>query len=178
EHDGFGRTSLCASRNNLAVTNFSIFKLGLDFGSLNPLHAVSALLHYAAAAHRDVRVAHHLQAGGVEILIQQKVKPPNFIRAVVRAIPSADATVVSHVVEAFGAVRGRRNRAHHFARRVLALLARNGLEIGLRVSLAAFVVCIHAKPVHLAAPGDLLLSYDWNVVLGDTSNNASVASDA
>ena len=52
---------------------------------------------------------------------------PHLEGTVVGAIPRADAAVVRHVVQAFGAVRGRGHRADVFARRVLALHARQRL---------------------------------------------------
>ena len=53
--------------------------------------------------------------GVVEVGVLEEVEPPDLVRAVVRAVPRADAAVVDHVVEPLGAVRrsprpGRRAR--------------------------------------------------------------------
>ena len=54
-----------AGGQNLAVADLAIFALGLDAGDVDALHAVGALLHDAAAAHRDVGVALQLEASAV-----------------------------------------------------------------------------------------------------------------
>src|SRR5262249_3315370 len=172
EDNRFGRARLRARGCDLAVSNESIFFLGIDLGFLNSLHAVSALLHHAAAANAHVRVAHHLKTRGVEILIQQKIKSPNFVRAVVRTIARANTAVVSHVVQAFSTVSCRSNRADNFAGRVLALLTRDRLKISLRIYLAAFVVSVHTQPMHLPGARYLFLADDGDVVLGDASDHA------
>ena len=66
-----------------------------------------------------------------------------------------------------------------FARRVLAMHARHGLEIRpLGFRFVAFEVSIDANPVHRAPARDLFLADNRNVVLGLTSNHARVAADA
>ena len=42
--------------------------LGVDLGVVDALHAVGALLHHAAAAHRHIRIVQQLQAGRFVIL--------------------------------------------------------------------------------------------------------------
>ncbi len=95
----------------------------------NPLHAVAALLHHAAAAHGDVGVVLHPQRLGFEVGVFQKIEPPHLVGAVVRAKPRADAAVVDHVVQPLGTVDGRLDRAHVFARRVFAMHAGHGLKV-------------------------------------------------
>src|SRR5207253_5157043 len=66
-----------------------------------------------------------------------------------------------------------------FARRVLAMHARHGLkERSLGFHFVAFEVSIDANPVHRASTRDLFLADDRNVVLGLTSNHASVTANA
>ena len=56
--DRLGRAHGLASGNDLAVAHFSSLELRLNLRPLNALHAVSAFLHDAAAAHRHIRIAH------------------------------------------------------------------------------------------------------------------------
>ena len=94
-----------------AIFRSSLFRL--DAMLIDALHAVRALFHHAAAAHGDIRIAHHLELRRVPILEQKEVEAPHFVGTVVGAIPRAHAAVVNHVVQAFGAVRGRAHRANY-----------------------------------------------------------------
>src|SRR5256714_9600079 len=116
-----GRAGLLARGLYLAVFDFVAALLLLDFGELDALDAIGALLHHAARAHTDFGVAHHLVAGRVPVLIEEEVEASNFVRTVVRAVARADAAVVDHVVRAFGAVHGGVDGADALARRVLAV---------------------------------------------------------
>ena len=60
--------------------------------------------------------------------VVEEIEPPDLVGAVVGAVAGADTAVVGHVVQAFGAVLGRRDRADELAGRVLALLAPDGLH--------------------------------------------------
>src|SRR5207302_9568708 len=98
---------------------------------------------------------------------------------VVRAIARADATVVNHVIQAYGAVRGRVHRTDRLARRVLAMHARHRLEEWPDwIYFVAFVISIDANPVHLAAARHLFFADDRNIVLSLTSHRASIATYA
>ena len=57
------------------------------------------------------------------LVVIEEIEPPHFERAIVRAIPRADAAVVGHDVQAVLAVDGRVDRTNRFARRVFAVLA-------------------------------------------------------
>ena len=173
-----GRTRRLARRQHFAVANLAILELGRDAREVDALHAVGALLHHAAAADGDVRIARQLEAGRVPIRIQQEVEATDLVRTVVRAVARADAAVVDHVVQAFVAVRRRRHRAHHLARRRLALLTRHRLVVGVRILDVAAVVPVDAEPVHLAAVRDLRLADDRHVVLGLAGDDAGVAAGA
>src|SRR5205823_14696350 len=129
------RTSLLAGGQDRAVLN-AVFRatpsfFTIDTRGINALHAIGVFLHHATAAHRDVRVAHHFEAGRVIVGEKQKIKAPDFIGTVVGAIPGANAAVVHHVIQAFSAVDGSAYRANRLTRRILALHARDRLEIGL-----------------------------------------------
>ena len=117
----------------------------------------------------------------------EEIEPPHLVRAVVRAIPRADAAVVDHVVEPLGAVHRRADGTDQFARSVLALHAGDGLEEsadcvrssrGLFVGDRLFVVAIDADPVHFAAAHHLLFADDRDVVLRLAGDDARVAADA
>ena len=103
-------------------------ELRVDPGPIDALHAVRALLHDAARAHRDVGILRQLEDVGRVLREVEEVEPPHLVRAVVRAVAGADAAVVHHHVQALAVVHGRRHRADLLARRVLALLAGHGLE--------------------------------------------------
>src|SRR5690606_29322644 len=103
----------------------------------------------------------------------------HLVRAVVHAVPRADAAVVGHVVEALGAVRRRVDGAHVLAGRLLAVLAGDGLHRDLRVRrLVADEVAIEPDPVHLAAERDLHLADRGDVVLGLAGDDAGAAARA
>ena len=118
-------------------------------------------------------------SGVVEILVQQEVEAPDLVRAVVRAIPRADAAVVDHVVQAFVAVHRRRHRADHFARRVLALLTRQRLVIrGLaRVGSPSKYVSTRSQCISRLRL-DLRLADDRDVVFRHARRDADAAAGA
>src|SRR5262249_48787071 len=93
----------------------------------------------------------------------------------VRAVLGADAAVIDHVVQALVAVRRGLDGADDLAGRGLALLAWERLEVDARVLRRALEVAIDAQPLHLAAPLDLLLADDRDVVLGVAGDDARVA---
>ncbi len=148
---------------------------------VDALHAVGALLHHAAAADRDVRVPERVVALRIPVRIEQEVEAPDLVRAVVRAVPRADAAVVDHVVQAFRAVGRRGDRADDLARRVLALLTGHRLVDRLhrlrRVDVAGEVV-VDADPVHLAVLAHLLLADHRDVVFRHAGDDAGAAAGA
>ena len=118
---------------DFAVAHLAVLLFRVDLGGVDALHAVGALLHHAAAAHRHVRIAQQLQARRFVIGEQEEIEPPHLVGAVVGAVARAHAAVVDHVVQAFGAVHGGLHRADQFARRVLALHARHRLVVDRRI---------------------------------------------
>src|SRR5262249_31591790 len=53
KHDGIGWAYLLAGGQDLSVTNVAILAFGVDSRLIDPLHAVGALLHDAAAPNAD-----------------------------------------------------------------------------------------------------------------------------
>src|SRR5205807_10291019 len=178
EDDGVRRARLLAGRADLAVANAALLLFGLDLRGVDALHAVRALLHDAAAPYRHVRIAAALQAFARPVGEEVPVEAANLVRTVVRAVPRADAAVVHHVVQAFGAVVGRTDRAHHFAGGVFALHASERLKVRLRILDVALVVTVDTDPMHLAAAAHLIFADDGDVVLRLTGDHAGVAADA
>src|SRR5256714_10534234 len=178
EDDGLRRARLGAGSLNLAIAHPSPLALAIDLGALDALYAVGAFLHHAATADRDFGVAQQLQRLCVEILVEQEVEAPHLVRAVVRAVARADAAVINHVVETFGAMHRRADRADDFARRLLALLTWQRLIVSLRVRFVAAVVAVNPQPVHLAAAHHLLFADHRDVVFGVAGDDAGRTADA
>ena len=146
---------------------------------VDPLHAVRALLHHPARPDRHVGVAHQLQARRRLVGVLEEVEPPDLVRAVVRAVPRADAAVVRHLVEPLGAVRVVAPTGQTISQgAVLAVLARHRLEVDVgvgrrppRSSGRSAASASRARPG--PAPPD-----DRDVVLGVAGRDAGVAADA
>src|SRR5207247_1171119 len=119
EDDGAGRARGLAGGNHLAVGDRTILTLGLDARGADALDAVRTLLHHAAAADRDIRIAQQLQGGRVEVAVLEEVETADLVRTVVGAVARADAAVVDHVVQALVAMHRGADRTYDFARRVL-----------------------------------------------------------
>src|SRR5215475_6782466 len=153
EHDRVGRAHLLAGGLDLAILQLDLAVLqlaGLDRGVLgggDPLHAQAALLHHAARPHRDIRVEHEAPDRIGHVVIEPRivcvvvpVEPPDFVRAVVGAIPCSDTAVVDLLIEPLGARGGGEHRTHGLARSVAAVLAHHRLVHRARVVLRAVVV--------------------------------------
>src|SRR5262249_24085326 len=83
--DRLRRARLLARRHDLAVPDRPRLPLRVVPRAVDPLDAVRALLHDAAAADRDLRVAAELLDLGREVLVEVEVEAPDLVRAVVRA---------------------------------------------------------------------------------------------
>src|SRR5690606_8227144 len=189
KYDGLGRAGLRAGRGDDAVGHALLARdLGVAPGGVDALHAVGALLHDAAGAHGHVRVEGELaHLGHARLLVEvEEVEATHLVRAVVRAVPRADAAVVDHVVEAaLLRVDRRRHGADVLAGGVLAVLAADRLvhdlgiaEVGGIRGVGARVVAVDADPVHRPAAAHLLGADDGDVVLRLASDHAPVAADA
>src|SRR5262245_13759457 len=136
------------------------------FRFADSLHAEAALLHDALSANGDVRIELPVERLWERVLlpirlaVAKPVEVANLVRAVVRAIPRADAPVVDLHVQAVGRVIRRIDRANRLTRRVAAMLAQHGHEPRLEL-LTGFAVWIaleiplETNPVHLAAALDV-----------------------
>src|SRR6266851_798378 len=99
EHDGLRRADGLAGGLDLPVADPAPFVVGGDARLLDALHAVRALLHDPPAAHAHVGVPLQLEALRVPVLVEQEVEAPHLVRAVVRAVPGADAAVIDLLVQ-------------------------------------------------------------------------------
>src|SRR5205823_9463931 len=111
---GIRGTRLLAGSENLTVT-YAVLRtiatlLRINARGIDALHAVGAFLHHATAAHRDIRIASQFEAGRVIVREQKEVEAAHLIRTLVGAITGANATVVHHVIQPFGAVNSSTHR--------------------------------------------------------------------
>src|SRR5262249_49399281 len=157
EHDRRGRTHRLAGGHYFSIPDPAPLLFGRDTGTRHALNAVTAFLHHAAHAHRDLGIARGLQAFFVA-RIREEVEAAHLVGAVVRAETRAHAPVVDLDVQAFAVVNRRADGTHGLARRVLAVHARHGLEEHARCLHRSLVVSIDANPVHLAPARDLFLA--------------------
>src|SRR5205823_3389764 len=128
-----GWTGRLAGGYDLAIASGPPLLLGLNAGPVDALDAVGALLHDAAGADRDVRVAQQAEAVGGVVGVLEEVEAADLVGTVVRAVTGADTAVVDHVVEALGAVDGGTDRADQLAGRLLAVHAGHWLVRDARV---------------------------------------------
>ena len=70
------------------------------------------------------------EAGRRIVGVVQEIESADLVRAIVGTVPRAHATVISHLVEPFVAVRRRSDRADELAGGFLAMHAGHGLKIG------------------------------------------------
>src|ERR1700682_1974537 len=179
EDDGVGGAGLLAGRQHLAVADAPLLHARLDARALDALHAVGALLHDAAGAHRDVGIEDHLLGVAVVGGIAEKIEPPHLVWAVVGAVARAHAAVVDHLVEALVAVDGGVDGADVLAGSALAVHAHKRLEDHAGVGgIVADEIAVDAQPVHLAAAPDALLADDGNIVLRLARHHARAAAGA
>src|SRR5580700_9190119 len=80
EHNGLRRADGRARGNDLAIAHLTVVFLRRDFRVIDALHAVGALLHDSAAAHRHVGIALQLEAFRLPVREQEEVEPPYLIR--------------------------------------------------------------------------------------------------
>jgi hypothetical protein len=133
EPDRRGRADLLAGRHHVAVLQLPAFVLGSDLGLADALQAEGALLHDAPGAHRDLGVVRHLGDAAFVTVKIEEVEPPDLVRAVVGAVPCADATVVHHDVQAFVVVGGGGHRTDLLTRRIFTMVAGYRLEPHFRI---------------------------------------------
>ena len=105
------------------------------------------------------------------------VEPTHLVRAVIRAVPGANAAVVGHEVQPLLIMHRGVHRADTLARRILAVLAGNTLIAHLRVVLIPREIAVDPNPRHLPANGNLMLADNRDVVLALAGHHAGVATD-
>src|SRR5690606_35502025 len=104
----------------------------------------------------------------IVVVVTEPVEPPYFIRTVVGAIFRSNATVVGHLIQTFGTVRGGQYRTYRFARRIIAMLTQHGLvgytNMLIRIEIIVFflpggviafmfesIIPVDAYPVHFSS---------------------------
>src|SRR5579883_903608 len=177
EDDRLRGAALLARGNHIAVMQLTIVPTGSDLSRSNPLDAIGALFHDAAATNGDLRVprlggAIHLVSVGVEI------EATDLVRAIVGAKSRPDTAVVDHKVETLMIMDSGMYGTNHFARRVLAMHARHRFERSIRRIGGARIVSIDPQPMHHALFEDLILADHGHIVLCLAGDHAGLASDA
>jgi len=150
EVDGLRRAGLLARGLRVAVAELPSVETGVDLGRVQALDAVGALLHHTTAADGHLGVHHQglklaigvFNVAGIGIhpiadanlLVEvEVVETPHFERTVVGTVAGSDATVVSHLIQAFLAVWGSCHRTNIFAGRIVTMLAHHWLENHFRI---------------------------------------------
>src|SRR5207245_11235393 len=98
EHDRVRRARLLAGGHHLAVAHAPPGLLGVDPRADDPLHAVGALLHHAAAPHRHLGAVEELEAVDVPARVLEAVEAPDLVGTGVRGVAGADAAGADHRV--------------------------------------------------------------------------------
>ena len=190
------RTVTSGILDHLDQVPFVLFAHAAGVGRLEPAQQVPFAVRLVRQRRRIKRPLEIGQRTLVEIEI---IEPADLVRAVVRAIPRADAAVVRHHVQAFLVVNGGVDRADVFARGGLAMLAEHRLVHRLHVvnpfgklllvvllegvrrlflRRVGGVIAVDAHPVHFAAALHLVLADNGNVVLALAGEDARAAADA
>src|ERR1044071_2322082 len=171
-------TGLLARRHHFTIADWPIFLLRNNSRPADSLDAVSAFLHYSTPPDRHFRVVHRLETRLLIICILIKIEPADFVRAIIRAKPSAHAAVIYLQIQPLMIVDGCCYRAHKFTRRLFAMHARYRHVVELGVFQAAFVISVHPDPEHFPMSFDQVLSDYGNIVLYFTCNEARAATNA
>src|SRR5512144_698503 len=112
------------------------------------------------------------------MLVVVEVEDPDRIRAVIAAVPGADAAVVDLAVQSVGIMIAGIDGAYRLAGRVMAVLAEYRQEAHAHVRVLPHPEPLDPEPVHVTALGDFLLSADGHVVLRLAGDHAGAASSA
>ncbi|CAD77715.1 hypothetical protein-transmembrane prediction [Rhodopirellula baltica SH 1] len=196
ELDRIGWASSLASGDDFTIANrtAAVFA-SVDLGVLDALDTVGALFHDPTTANGDIGVEHQLLQFAVGLfdrtrvgidavadtdffVVIEVVEAANFVGAVVRTVPRADAAVVGHRVETFVCVNRRRDGANLFARCGFAVHAGDRFLNDVSNVWIALEVAVDSQPMHFAAVADLFFADDRHVVFALTSNHAAVATKA
>src|SRR5690606_36347848 len=116
------------------------------------------------------------------------VESSHFVRTVVCAVAGTDTTVISHLVEAFGAMRSSRHGTNCLTRCIVTLLTHHRHEGHLWIlgglfqpskvifRCVAAVVLVYSDPMHFPAISHFGFSYYRHVVFSLASDSTSAAS--
>src|SRR5690348_12633259 len=176
ENHGLWRARLHARGCEFPILQRTLFRLRLNFGRFDALHAECAFLHHANAAYRNIWI--QLQ---IERLVPHGIEPvekPYIVGAGVCAIPSTDAAIVDLPVQPLGRVIARKRGAYRLARSFTALLAKHGHKLRGHVGKIALVISLDANPVLRAAARRLFFPNRADIVLGMARHDASFAARA
>src|SRR5205807_1687233 len=183
--NSFRGTSLLAGSLDLAIYKVALALQRNVLAQLNSLDAQAALLHDASGPHNHIRIQHqaaqrtfHVEIKGWVFGVVVPVEAPHFIRAVVGAVPGADAAVVHLLINAFRAGSGGQHRADRLARGIAAMLTHHGLVDGNRLFRRTAVIAVNADPVHDADALNLVFAHHWNIIFRLASDYAGRASGA
>ena len=180
EADGARRAGGLAGGHDFAFANPAIPLLGVAPRAADALNAISAFLHHAAAAHRDIRIENCLHALVAEVFvflavgIAEEIEAADLVRTVRLAKAGADAAIVDLDVKSLAVVDRGRDRADGLARRMLALHAWHRRKAGLAVD----QIIVDPQPMHIAPGRDLVGADDRHIVFRLAGDDACVAADA
>src|SRR5579871_3243587 len=117
--------------------------------------------------------------------IIRPVETADFKWTVVSTIPCSDTTVIGHLVQSFAAVVGCCYRANIFARSIIAVLAKHGLEYNLyfiRIFELASCRCseitVDAYPMHIVIAKHFRFTNNRYIVFCMASNNTCTTTHA
>src|SRR5690606_5051673 len=177
-----------------SVTKRLSFLLGLQFGILKSLNAERAFFHYPPAPYSHIRVKHHAgqiiidiipAAVFIEVVVKttgsvpvHPIETTHLIRAVVCAVFSPDAAIISHLIQTLAAMVSSRYRANVLTGGVVAVLTKHRLEnrlnavgiLGLSTEIA-----VNPQPVHYLKFEHVGLADHADIVLRLTADHAGPA---
>ena len=152
---------------------------------MNTLYAECALFNNSTLTHRYIRIENQTTQVRIHVVIElfvigvfEPIEPSDFIRTVIYTILGPHATVVSHLIEAFAAVIGCRNRTNIFAGCIVAMLTHQRLKNNTRIGRIAVIIAVDSDPVHDTAFHNFLFSNYRNIIFGLTGNYTCTATDA
>ncbi len=167
---------LRAGGGEFAVLQVALFRLCLNLGGLDALHAEGAFLHNADAAHRDVRIQLQLQRHvPLRVVI---VEEADVVRAGIGAKAGADATVVDLRIQTFGRVIAGVGRADGLARSFVALLTEDRLKADFGVGEIALPITLDTNPMLRSASRSLILARGRDVIFRMARDDTRFAAGA
>src|SRR6266446_2154396 len=157
----FSGTDRGTSGDDFTIANRAVFPLGVDFGVLNALDAISAFFHYTATAYCNFGIAHQFICWSIPVLVQQEIEAPNFVWTVIRAVSGTDTAVINHVVQALRTVNRGMHRAHRLAWRVFTMHTRHRHEIRpfRTIFVGTTMIAVYAQPVHFTPALNLFFAH-------------------